>query len=127
MTKCVLIVQLEILHNLFGPFCPYRPIICDTFEKNLSSYVHCPCSHPLLCILFFFFGHWVELHCTLTKFIAQFFSDDASNIVNFYKSFLFFKTFHILEFVSRSKLSIYKILGMRKIRNVPPKNIFFFI
>ena len=80
---------------------------------------------PTAVHLIFFFGHWVELHCALTKFMAQFFSDDASNIVNFYKSFLFFKTFHILEFVSRSKLSIYKILGMRKIRNVPPKNIFF--
>ena len=63
---------------------------------------------PTAVHLIFSFGHWVELHCALTKFMAQFFSDDASNIVNFYKSFLFSKTFHILESVSRSKLSIYK-------------------
>ena len=80
---------------------------------------------PTAVHLIFSFGHWVELHCALTKFMAQFFSDDASNIVNFYKSFLFSKTFHILESVSRSKLSIYKSFGMREIRNVPPKNISF--
>ena len=102
-----------------------RPIIWDTFEKK--TLIICPLSMfaPTAVHLIFFFGHWVELHCTLTKFMAQFFSDDASNIVNFYKSFLFFKTFHILESVSRSKLSLYKSLGMRKIRNVPPKNFFF--
>ena len=82
---------------------------------------------PTAVHLIFSFGHWVELHCALTKFMAQFFSDDASNIVNFYKSFLFSKTFHILESVSRSKLSIYKSFGIRKIRNVLPKTFFHLI